>query len=74
MSIESTITVAGHFGDKEMTKEEFVKTWVDHANELMRLDYSRDWQDEVIKIKQTVCQKAISEFDRMYSEQNKEVA
>ena len=71
MKIDSTITVAGYFGDKQMTKEDFVKTWVDHANELLRLDYSRDWQDKVIAMKQTVCEKAISEFERMYEAQNK---
>ena len=70
ISVESKITVAGCFGDEQMTKEEFVKTWVDHAGELLKLDYSRDWQDEVTRMKVTVCKKAISEFVRIYKEQN----
>ena len=69
MNINSTITVEGFFGEKQMTKEEFVKVWVDQAGELIKLDYSRDWQDKVIEMKQTVCEKAINEFERMYEEQ-----
>lgn len=35
MTDERTISVTGHFGNqRDVTKEQFVKVWVDHAREL----------------------------------------
>lgn len=66
---ERTITFAGYFGkDKEMTREDFIAIWKEHASNLRRLPSNVAgfaWADKVVA--ETV-ELAGSEFDRIYSE------
>jgi hypothetical protein len=66
---EPTITVAGYFGkDKEVTRDEFVAIWKEHAGNLYRLpsdDAGFTWAAKVID--ETV-ELAGSEFDRILEE------
>lgn len=66
-----TITVAGYFGrDKEVTRDEFVAIWKEHAGNLMRLpsnDAGFTWATKVID--ETV-ELAGSEFDRILKEKS----
>ena len=66
---EQTITVAGHFGDKQMTKDAFVKTWRDHVAQLKRLSWSMQWQEECSEMMTAVTAEADAEFDRLFAEQ-----
>jgi hypothetical protein len=72
MSEERTITVTGYFGDKQMTKEEYVKVWREHVGELLRIDYSDEWTREVTAIADKVIKRVEGEFDRMYEAQHAE--
>ncbi len=65
-STANTITVASHFGDKQVTKQEFTSQWVDHAKQLQNIDYSDAWRDEMETILASVKQRAEFEFDRVY--------
>ena len=67
-----TITVAGHFGDKQVTCPEFKTIWVNHVRELRRLDYSTEWQQQVDKMVETVGDKAEAEFEAMHEKQANE--
>ena len=63
-----TITVTGHFGDKEVTREEFIETWRDHAANLKRLPGNIagfEWAERVVA--ETI-ELAGSEFDRILRE------
>lgn len=68
-----TITVASHFGDKELTKAEFIKHWTNHTAELKRIDYSMDWQEYVFGIIEAVSLKAGAEFETMYTQATREI-
>jgi hypothetical protein len=63
-----TITVAGHFGDKEVTKKQFVKEWVDHAKQFMLISHAPSWQSKVADIMQEVGQAADDEFTAKFIE------
>jgi len=68
-----TITVAGHFGDKELTQEQFVKEWTDHVRQLQRLTCSTPWMEQVSKITATVRQQAEDEFAAMFIQQQNNI-
>lgn len=60
-----TIEVNGCFSLKQVTKEQFVATWVDQVKELNRLDYNLEWREEVTTMIDIVTAKATQEFDRL---------
>ena len=68
-----TITVSSHFGDKEVTKEQFVKQWVDHAKQFMRITHAPSWQRKVADIMQEVGQAADDEFVAMHIQQQNNI-
>lgn len=74
MSETRTITVGSYFGDKEVTKQEFVDIWYKHLFELRRLDYSGDWNQKVDDMAVVLRNKCMNEFERLYKSQNQEVA
>ena len=61
-----TITVTGHFGDKTINKESFIKTWADHARELHRISNDPKWWEEVEVIRSKVEVWAGKEFEKIY--------
>ena len=63
------ITVAGHFGDLELTKVQFAKRWMDHATEMRRLSSTTDWQKTVDRWISKTRTYANIEFERMYKQQ-----
>ncbi len=63
-----TITVAGFFGDKELTRREFIEEWRVHAANLKRLPGNAAgyaWAEKVVA--ETV-ELAGTEFDRILRE------
>ena len=69
MSEERTITVRGYFDDKQVTKPEFIKTWVEHISECRILSILPDWQRKVDDMVESISAEAADEFDRTYSTQ-----
>ena len=67
---QPTITVASHFGDKEVTREEFISIWTTHVRELNRLDYDMEWLNQVRDIIEQVEEKAGQEFEAMFKRQH----
>ena len=67
---EPTITVAGYFGDKEVTRDEFINTWRTHVAELKRLPHYDDLiaMEVVNKMIDAVIDMAGKEFDRILEE------
>jgi hypothetical protein len=67
-----TITVNGYFGkDKQITKQEFAKVWIDHLTQMRTISWDQAWQqnvDAMIDKTRTQCH---AEFDRLYIDQNK---
>jgi hypothetical protein len=57
MTIE-TKTVAGYFGDKQVTKEEFVKEWKSHFGQLFALASTTNEFEELKQMQQRVIQLA----------------
>lgn len=39
-----TVIVQGYFGDKEVTRREFIALWVDQAKSMQALSYSVEWE------------------------------
>ena len=66
-----TITVQGHFGDKEVTKAEFIQQWLSHCNELKNISWEPEWLDEVASMNVKVAAKAGEKFEVAYKEENK---
>ncbi|MBR9702808.1 hypothetical protein GOV10_02120 [Candidatus Woesearchaeota archaeon] len=62
MSDVETIKVTGVFGDRKVTKEEFVSEWTNHTRELQRLTCSTPWMEKVSEITAIVKQQAEDEF------------
>jgi hypothetical protein len=69
---EKTITVQGHFGDLELSKDKFIARWVDSVSDLQRLSWEPEWQDKVNAMKEDVLIEANREFERLYAIQNEE--
>ena len=67
---DRTITVAGHFGDKQVTKEQFVGEWSSHMRELNSLSW--DHMEEFAVMRGRVEEIAADGFERVYAAQNKE--
>ena len=53
-----TITVDGFFGEKQVTREDFINQWVDHAAQLSSLDFEF-W----LELKPQVTELAGQKFD-----------
>ena len=70
MTQPKTIEVGGFFGPKQITREDFVKQWTDHVNQLHRLSF--DHFDEFCKIAGRVSEIAGQEWDRLYKAQHEE--
>lgn len=67
----NTITVNTYFGDRQMSREEFVKEWEDHMRQLHRLSWRH--MHEFQQMQARVAELAGEEFDRKYkAEQEKE--
>lgn len=66
-----TITVAGYFDDKQITKYAFVEEWLSHVEQLKRLSYDMEWLDKVDKIRHEVLLQAGKEFDAALKQQEK---
>lgn len=62
------ITVDGYFGEKNVDEDDFVKEWVDHASQLMRISYEMDWMEKCSQIKIDVGDVAGKEFKRLWKE------
>jgi len=62
-----TITVDTHFGEKEITQDQFINQWVEHVNQIRMINWSTEWQDKVLKIVNEVRSEAEDEFDRIYN-------
>ncbi len=63
-----TITVTGYFGkDKQVTREEYISTWKEHASQFHRLRPSAKWED-LEMVEATVLKWAEDEFDRLLNE------
>ena len=65
-----TITVAGYFGDKRVSRDSFLKQWHDHHGELMTLcDSSADYE-YYVKSRQVYGAMALRAFNRIWDKQN----
>ena len=66
-----TISVKGHFGDLDLTKESFASRWMAHATELRKLSSNTVWQKNVDRMVSKTRVFAHIEFEHKYEEQNK---
>ena len=73
MSTERTITVNGHFGDKQMNKDDFIEVWSEQVRQLKLLDYNEIWQNKVDDMMMVVRNKAANEFNRLFKYQNTDI-
>lgn len=58
---EKTVTVNGHFGDKQMTRNAFIARWTNHASDLTYLG---------IDVMEEVRLKAAEEWDTLYEKEH----
>lgn len=65
-----TITVNGHFEERQITKIEFVRQWSSHAKELYLLASEAVAATEIGEIVEKVEDMATREFERLYKVQN----
>ena len=70
---EKTITVDTGFYTKTVNKEQFVKRWLDHAQEVkLIIDYTNDEQmKKFLKFEKFVEEIAEKHFEKAYIRQNK---
>lgn len=73
-NLKRTITVAGHFGDLQLSKMAFQTRWCAHTQELRRLSCSADWQKTVDRMVTKTRTYARMEFETMYKDQQEKVA
>lgn len=66
-----TITVNGFFGEKKVTKAEFIQQWLSHCNELENISWEPEWLDVVASMNVKVAAKAGEKFEYSYKEENK---
>lgn len=67
MSTE-TITVTTWYGaDKEMTREEYMREWLEHAHEFRKISW--DYPHELLEIESIVRKMCNAEFDRLREKQ-----
>lgn len=62
--MKNTITVSGHFGDKEVTRESFIDQWLVHVTQLNRLVSNEDGIEWVQLVKMQTEEIAGQEFDK----------
>ena len=62
--MKNTITVSGHFGDKEVTRESFIDQWLVHVTQLNRLASNEDGIEWVQLVKMQTEEIAGQEFDK----------
>lgn len=68
---ETLITVTGYFGkEKQITKQDFVKRWKDHAKELFTLsgENQKTWE-EINELVNRIEELACDEADRIIGRQ-----
>ena len=68
---ESTITVATHFGDTQINREDFISQWTSHVRQLKMLSWKDSWLERVEKMISATEAEASLEFDRLLEVQNK---
>lgn len=61
-----TITVNGTFGDKEMTRREFINVWWTEAKNFKNITWSEEWAARVNTFMADVEEQAGKEFDSLY--------
>lgn len=66
MTQEQTVTVGSHFGDKQVTREDFVSQWMDHGRQISNLNL-----DFWLSIKEEYESTAGAEWDRLLEAQGK---
>ncbi len=72
MTSQPTITVQGHFGkDKQITREQFIQEWVNHAKQLHNLSWEA--HEEIVVIVKQVESIAVIEFTRLLAEQSNQI-
>ena len=69
MTDQPTITVESYFGEKQVTRDEFIRRWDDHAAELVNINWSADWQDELQAFREKVQKRAAERFNEMLAAQ-----
>lgn len=63
---EKTISVAGHFGDREINRHDFVKIWADHAKEMRAISWDDDWMNILNPFMEATALMAGKKFDRAW--------
>jgi hypothetical protein len=71
---DKTITVDTGFYTKTVNKEQFVKRWLEHAQEVkLIIDYNNDEQmQKFLKFEKFVKELAKKHFEKVYTRQNKQ--
>jgi len=65
--MEKTVTVAGHFGDKQMSRKDFVQRWSAQAVEFYAIAHSENDMRMVRQMHWNACELAGKEWDRLYA-------
>lgn len=65
MNDEATKTVEGHFGPKQVTRNEFVKQWTTHFGQVFHLAATPAEFDELQAVKQRIAQLAGNRWDQL---------
>ncbi len=73
---DKTITVDTVFGDKTVNRDQFVKRWLEHAQEVkLIIDYNNDHyyeqMEKFLKFEKFVKELAKKHFEKVYTRQNK---
>ncbi len=71
--MKNTITVKGHFGDKEVNRESFIDQWIAHAKQFNRLAGDPDQLADVELIVRMITKMAESEFDKTLARNHAEI-
>lgn len=61
----NTKTVEGYFGQKQVTRDEFVKQWKSSVNELFYVTTTRDDHERVLAIQASVAEMAGRKWDEL---------
>ncbi len=71
---DKTITVDTVFGDKTVNRDQYVKRWLEHAQEVkLIIDYNNDEQmEKFLKFEKFVKELAKKHFEKVYTRQNKQ--
>lgn len=64
-----TIIASGHFGDKEITKTDFIQQWLSHCNELKNINWNPEWIETISKLNVKVAAEAGKHFEISYKHQ-----